>query len=110
MVGTPMNDFRGLPAPHHPAMLIGRDDGQRRRVGLALLALAALVALWLTALSTGANTPTAQAALPGANGLIACSGPLGPNPPPSNGSFLEIFTMNDSGSIDPMTGAPTSQV
>ena len=55
------------------------------------------------------STSTAPAAFPGTNGPIACSGPLGPNPPPPNGSFLEIFTMDDSGEIDATTGAPTSQ-
>ncbi len=71
---------------------------------LSVLAPAVAVVAGLT-FSVGA----AQASYPGTNGLIAFSGPIGPIPAPTNGSSLEIFTMDGSGAMTP-GGAPTSQV
>lgn len=85
-----------------------RQNRHRGPNGLTVLGLAAVFALALFTAMT-AVTHTAHAAFPGTNGLIACSGPLGPNPPPTGGSFLEIFTMDGTGAMTP-AGAPTSQV
>ncbi len=103
-----MNAHFGLVASRGPAISSDHGPAQRRGLGVPLLGLlAVLVLAVLTGWTSAAGT--AHAAFPGTNGLIACSGPLGPNPPPTGGSFLEIFTMDGSGAIDG-SGAPTSQV
>ena len=78
------------------------------RLAFVLLGLICTLGLALFVGLTVSTSP-APAAFPGTNGPIACSGPLGPNPPPANASFLEIFTMDASGAINPTTGAPVSQ-
>ena len=95
----------GLAAPRFSAILAACDGGRRTAL-VACLPVAFALAL-LIGLGTGATT--AQASFPGTNGVIACSGPLGVNPPPANASFLEIFTMSGDGVIG-ANGAPASQV
>jgi Tol biopolymer transport system component len=100
-----MNRYRSLPWLRSHTLLAARTEdpaGPTRRP----LALAAAFAVFVCAGATFAGA--AQASFPGTNGLIACSGPLGPNPPPAGGSFLEIFTMNASGEMT--SGVPESQV
>ena len=82
-----------------------RDRSLPRIRPTALLGALALFILGGLTLSAG----TANASFPGTNGLIACSGPLGPIPAPVGQSFLEIFTMDGSGAMTP-AGVPTSQV
>ena len=103
-----MNAHFGLVAWRRPAISFDHGPAQGRATGLPLVGLLAVLVL---AVLTGwtSTAGTAHAAFPGSNGLIACSGPLGPNPPPTGGSFLEIFTMDGSGAKDG-SGAPTSQV
>ena len=48
---------------------------------LALVTLAATTLLLLAGLSVARELIRRQASFPGTNGVIACSGPLGPNPP-----------------------------
>ena len=75
-----------------------------RRGGTLPLVAAVLSVAFLAGATAGVRD--AEAAFPGTNGRIACSGPLqDPNPT----SRLEIFTMDDSGSMD-ANGNPTSQV
>ncbi len=103
-----MNALRGRIAPLRHTTFAAHSPARGRGLGFPLLGLLGVLALAvLTGWTSAAGT--AHAALPGTNGLIACSGPLGPNPPPTGGSFLEIFTMDGSGAID-ASGAPTSQV
>src|SRR5687767_10917128 len=73
-----------------------------RRLATALVATALSLLAGLT-LAAG----SAQAAFPGTNGLIACSGPLGTIPAPTGTSFLELFTMDSSGAMEP-DGSPNS--
>jgi|GEM_PF-4576077 len=102
-----MNALCGLIAPRRSTIFAAHGPVQGRGLGVSLLLLVVLALAILTGWTSAAGT--AHAAFPGTNGLIACSGPLGPNPPPAGGSFLEIFTMDGSGAID-ASGAPTSQV
>jgi Tol biopolymer transport system component len=85
-----------------PFGLTNRRDG---RLGIVAVVVAAAVLLALLVAATlGAHK--AEAAFPGTNGRIACSGPLQvPNPV----SRLEIFTMDDSGNILD-NGAPASEI
>jgi Tol biopolymer transport system component len=102
-----MDRYSSLPRLCPPALAAAPTDDHRCLRFTPLVVAAALALFLLAGLTFSAGA--AQAAFPGTNGLIACSGPLGPNPPPTGGSFLEIFTMNDSGARD-ASGNPTSQV
>ena len=103
-----MHSSSGLPATHSSAVLAGAASGLLHDLRCVMRGVAAVVALGLLA-ALLLTDDAAEASFPGTNGLVACSGPLGPNPPPSNGSFLELFTMDASGSKD-ANGNPTSQV
>ena len=100
-----LSTSRALPRPL--ALFAGRASGQDHGIGVALVLVGAALSLALLAGAT-LGVRDAGAAFPGTNGPIACSGPLQePNPAP-NTSRLELFTMNDIGSID-ANGNPTSQ-
>ena len=90
---------RVLPRPL--ALLLAPASRKHRGIGALVIALLSLAVV--AAVTVGVRE--AEAAFPGQNGPSACSGPLQePNPV----SRLEIFTMNDSGSLG-AGGAPTSQ-
>ena len=97
------------PAASSSNTFAGHERVHSGRLGFVTLGLICTLGLALFVGLTF-STSTAPAAFPGTNGPIACSGPLGPIPAPPNGSFLEIFTMDASGALNPTTGAPTSQV